>query len=54
MGVVDNSGADKLRQDILRIRVTGEGASGIVYAGLYVPTLRLVAVKEQKVRERPV
>ena len=49
MAAVDHSGAGKLQQDVLLISEIGRGASSTVHLGVYIPTLRLVAVKEQLV-----
>mmetsp|Transcript_7332 Transcript_7332/g.10233 ORF Transcript_7332/g.10233 Transcript_7332/m.10233 type:complete len:485 (+) Transcript_7332:93-1547(+) len=46
---VERSGAINLKQDILKIMELGSGSSGVVHLGLHVPTLRLVAVKEQRI-----
>mmetsp|Transcript_6220 Transcript_6220/g.14994 ORF Transcript_6220/g.14994 Transcript_6220/m.14994 type:complete len:792 (-) Transcript_6220:332-2707(-) len=49
LGEVNHHGALRLDEDVLKIQRLGEGSSGIVHLGIYVPTLRLVAVKEQNI-----
>jgi hypothetical protein len=49
MDLVDSEGPANLARDAVKIRALGHGAAGIVYLGLYVPTLKLVAIKEVKV-----
>jgi hypothetical protein len=49
MNIVDSEGPANLARDAIKIRALGKGAGGVVYLGLYMPTLKLVAIKEVKV-----
>ena len=49
MDEVDREGPANLREHICRIHEVGRGAGGTVSLGIFVPTLKLVAVKEVSV-----
>jgi len=46
-----NGGPARLRDDCVKVRKLGRGAGGIVYLGIYVPTLSLVAIKDVSVAD---
>jgi hypothetical protein len=47
----DKEGPANLSDDCEKIRVLGCGTSGIVYLGIYIPTMQVVAVKEMRVAQ---
>lgn len=51
MAEVDAEGPASLRDDVCCIHEVGRGASGVVSLGIFVPTLRMVAIKELSVRD---
>jgi serine/threonine protein kinase len=51
MDEVDSEGPANLRNGIAKVHKVGEGAGGIVSLGIFVPTLKMVAIKEVSVAD---